>query len=71
MNGPFHLIVEGILVCRSKSLWKAVIVFLATSYVFNIAYSNTIGKTHIIAQKVILKFSDNSADVTQGRQFKD
>lgn len=71
MNEPFDLIVEGILVCRPKSLREAVIVFLATSYNFNLAYSNTISKTHIFAQKVILKLSDNSEDVTQGRQFKD
>ena len=71
MDGPFDLIVEGILVCKPKSLRKAVIVFLAAFYVFNLAYSDTLKKTHIFAQKVILKLSDNSEDNTRGRQFKD
>lgn len=71
MDGPFDLKVEGILVCRLKSLRKAVIVFLGSPYVFNLAYSNTLGKAHIFVQKIMLKLSDNSEDRTRGRQFKD
>ena len=55
----FTISVDGVEVTNCSTLLPAVAVYLASFYVFNLAYPSTLKKTLTFIQKVILNIQDN------------
>ena len=55
----FDVIIDEIAVSSSNNLMTAVTVFLASFYVFNLAYPTCLKKTLSFFQKIVLNIQDN------------